>query len=96
MEKRLFEVKGKRNIQVKQVPIEGAKITKDDCWILDEGKGGKILVYVPRGASMMERFKANDAANQIRDEDHAGHGTVEKISKLNFSFDANFGKVNAV
>ena len=62
--------------------IDGAKINKADCWILDEGKGGKILVYMPPGASKMEQFKANDAANQIRDEDHAGGATVQIISKL--------------
>ena len=81
VEKRLFEVKGKRNIKVKQVAIDGAKINKADCWILDEGKGGKILVYMPPGASKMEQFKATNAANQIRDEDHAGSATVEILSR---------------
>ena len=86
VEKRLFEVKGKRNIKVKQVTIEGGKINKSDCWILDEGKGGKILVYMPPGASKMEQFKATHAANQIRDEDHAGSATVEILSKLYIRF----------
>ena len=83
VEKRLFEVKGKRNIKVKQVTIDGAQINKADCWILDEGKGGKILVYMPPGASKMEQFKATNAANQIRDEDHAGSATVEILSMTN-------------
>ena len=81
VEKRLFEVKGKRNIKVREVPIDGAKINKSDCWILDQGKDGKLLVYMPAGASKMEQFRATQAANQIRDEDHAGSATVEIISK---------------
>lgn len=81
VEKRLFEVKGKRNIKIKQVAIEGGNINKCDCWIFDEGKGGKILVYMPPGASKMEQFKATNAANQIRDEDHAGSADVEIISE---------------
>ena len=83
VEKRLFEVKGKRSIKIKEVPIDGASINKSDCWILDQGKDGKILVYMPPGASKMEQFKATDAANQIRDEDHAGSATVEILSMKN-------------
>ena len=82
VEKRLFEVKGKRNIKIRQVNIEGANVCKSDCWILDQGKDGKILVYMPPGASKMEQFKATHAANQIRDEDHAGSATVEILSML--------------
>ena len=47
---------------------------------LYECKDGKILVYMPPGASKMEQFKATHAANQIRDEDHAGSATVEILS----------------
>ena len=81
VEKRLFEVKGKRNIKVKLVDFDGSKVNKSDCWILDEGKGNIIWVYMPAGASKMEQFKATAAANQIRDEDHAGNAEVEIISK---------------
>ena len=93
VEKRLFEVKGKRNIKVKQVAIDGAQINKADCWILDGGKGESILVYMPPGASKMEQFKATNAANQIRDEDHAGSADVEILSEqlgdnVNRFFDA--------
>ena len=80
VEKRLFEVKGKRNIKIRQMSIDDPNINKSDCWILDEGKGGNILVYMPPGASRMEQFKATNAANQIRDEDHAGNATVEILS----------------
>ncbi len=56
-----------------------SSLNKEDCFILDGGKGQEILVYMPDGASRMERFKATQAANEIRDEDHAGDGTVEII-----------------
>ena len=83
VEKRLFEVKGKRSIKVQQVALDGAKINKSDCWILDEGKGNTIWVYMPSGASKMEQFKATQAANQIRDEDHAGKSKVEILCRSN-------------
>ena len=80
VEKRLFLVKGKRNIiRVKQVAFCLSSLNKSDSFILDCGKGQDILVYMPEGSSRMERFKATQIANDIRDEDHAGNATVEII-----------------
>lgn len=76
VEKRLFQVKGKRNIKVKQVDLDPSALNKNDCFILDCGKGHDVLVYMPKGSSRMERFKATRAANEIRDEDHAGDANV--------------------
>ena len=53
-----------------------SSLNKTDCFILDCGKGQDIFVYMPEGSSRMERFKGTQAANAIRDEDHAGEGTV--------------------
>ena len=47
-------------------------------------KGHDILVYMPPGARRMERFRATTAANEIRDEDHAGEGEVVIIGKSHF------------
>ena len=44
-------------------------------------KGNDILVYMPPGSRRMERFRATTAANEIRDEDHAGDGEVIIIGK---------------
>merc|ERR1719470_387190 len=77
VEKRLFRVKGKRNVQVKQVPIDISSMNQSDCFILDGGKGHPLLVFMPPGARKMEQFRAVQVANQIRDEDHAGHAVVE-------------------
>ncbi|XP_059094950.1 gelsolin, cytoplasmic-like isoform X1 [Tigriopus californicus] len=79
--KRLFQVKGKRNIKVKQVPMSPESMNKSDCFILDLGRDHDVLVYMPPGARKMERFKATQTANEIRDEDHAGEGTVEIIDE---------------
>ena len=57
-------------------------LNKSDCFILDLGKGHDILVYMPAGARRMEKFKATQAANEIRDEDHAGDANVEIIGKM--------------
>ena len=38
VEKRLFQVKGKRNIKVRQVDLTSASMNKADCFILDLGK----------------------------------------------------------
>jgi len=81
VEKRLFRVKGKKNVQVKQVPLDIASMNKSDCFILDGGKNHPILVYMPPGARKMEQFRAVQVANEIRDEDHAGNAEVEVIDQ---------------
>ena len=39
------------------------------------------MVYMPPGARTMEKFRATTAANEIRDEDHAGAGEVVIIGE---------------
>jgi hypothetical protein len=39
------------------------------------------LVYLPNGARRVEKFKASQAALEIKNEDHAGHGNVEIIGR---------------
>ena len=54
-------------------------------------KGHDILVYMPPGSRRMERFRATTAANEIRDEDHAGEGEVVIIGKsLVWVFEKDF------
>jgi len=88
VEKRLFRVKGKKNVQVKQVPLDIASMNKSDCFILDGGKDHPILVYMPAGCRKMEQFRAVQVANEIRDEDHAGHAEVEVCDQ----YSDNMGK----
>lgn len=76
-EKRLFQVKGSKNIRVKQVTPSIASMNKGDCFILDVKK--TIYVYVGEKSRRTERMKAIAAANQIRDQDHGGKPRVEII-----------------
>ena len=46
---------------------------------------------MPPGSRRMERFRATTAANEIRDEDHAGEGEVVIIGKsLVWVFEKDF------
>ena len=56
---------------MKQVDFCLSSLNKCDAFILDGGKEQTIFVYMPSGASNLEKFKATQVANEIRDEDHA-------------------------
>lgn len=77
--KKLYQVKGKRNVRVKQVECSIAKMNKGDCFILEAGKN--IYVYVGVKAKRVERLKAITAANLIRDQDHGGGAKVQIIDE---------------
>lgn len=76
-EKKLYQVKGARNVRVKQVDPIIFSMNNGDCFILDVGKN--IYIYTGTKSSRIERLKAVAAANQIRDDDHAGHSKVQII-----------------
>lgn len=85
VELKLLQVKGKRNVRVRQVPLDVASMNKGDCFILDGGR--KIFVYVGSGSKRIERLKAIQAANQVRDQDHAGKAKIVILGTLgNSSF----------
>ncbi|XP_055532240.1 gelsolin, cytoplasmic-like isoform X2 [Wyeomyia smithii] len=73
-EKRLFHVKGSKNVRVRQVALGIASMNKGDCFILDAGNA--IYVYVGPRSKRVEKIKAISAASQIRDQDHAGRANV--------------------
>lgn len=79
-EKRLFQVKGKRNVRVRQVALSVSSMNKGDCFILDAGKD--IHVYVGTNAKRVEKLKAISAANQIRDQDHNGRASVHILDEF--------------
>lgn len=82
-EKRLFQVKGKKNIRVRQVDLSVAAMNKGDCFILDAGNN--IYVYVGQKSKRVEKMKAISAANQIRDQDHNGRSSVHIVGKFHCS-----------
>ncbi|XP_055384531.1 gelsolin isoform X2 [Condylostylus longicornis] len=79
-EKRLFQVKGKKNVRVRQVNLSVSSMNKGDCFILDAGND--IYVYVGSGSKRVEKLKAISAANQIRDQDHNGRAKVNIIDEF--------------
>ena len=97
VERRLFKVKGNRNVNVSEVrlnrrckdvsmcvlevPMAASSLNKSDCFILDLGKNHNILVLMPPSARRMEKFRANQVASEIRDEDHAGNAEIKLIGK---------------
>jgi gelsolin len=62
------------------VNLEASAMNKGDCFILDAGK--EIFLYVGQKSKRIERLKAISAANQIRDQDHAGRTPVHIIGML--------------
>ncbi|XP_055848668.1 gelsolin isoform X2 [Episyrphus balteatus] len=84
-EKRLFQVKGKRNVRVRQVNLSVSSMNKGDCFILDAGS--EIYVYVGIQAKRVEKLKAISAANQIRDQDHNGRAKVNVIDEFSSGSD---------
>ncbi|KAL1516715.1 hypothetical protein ABEB36_000590 [Hypothenemus hampei] len=76
---RLFQVKGSKNIRVKQVDPKVSSMNKGDCFILDTGND--IYVYVGANARRTEKLKATAAANQIRDQDHSGRSRISIIDE---------------
>ncbi|XP_060516326.1 gelsolin-like [Cylas formicarius] len=79
-ETRLFQVKGARNIRVKQVVPNISSMNKGDCFILDTGNN--IYIYVGTKAKRVEKLKATAAANQIRDQDHSGKSKVVIVDEF--------------
>ncbi|XP_063899283.1 gelsolin [Helicoverpa armigera] len=84
-EKRLLQVKGKRNIRTRQVDPVFSSMNKGDVFILDVGND--VLVYVGESARNVEKLKAISVANQIRDQDHNGRARVEIVDQYSSDVD---------
>lgn len=72
--KRLLQVKGKRRVRAKEVPLSVDSMNKGDCFILDAGP--TVYLWVGEKSSRMERIKAIGMANSVRDQDHAGKSKI--------------------
>lgn len=90
--KRLFQVKGAKNIRLRQVELAVSAMNKGDCFILDADRD--IYVYVGPKANRIEKLKAINVGNDIRDQDHAGRATVHIIDEFSSLVDQeNFFKL---
>ncbi|XP_050098465.1 gelsolin-like isoform X1 [Anopheles aquasalis] len=79
-ERRMFQVKGAKNVRVRQVPLSIGSMNRGDCFILDAGYD--IYVYVGASAKRIEKIKAISAANQIRDQDHSGRAKLHILDEF--------------
>ena len=55
-------------------------MNKGDCFVLDAGK--TIYVYMGNGSKKVERLKAIQAANLVRDQDHGGKAKIVILGKI--------------
>ncbi|XP_015765697.1 PREDICTED: advillin-like [Acropora digitifera] len=78
-EKRLFHVKGKRNVRVSQVELHYSSLNKGDVFILDEG----MTIHCWNGSqcSRTERMKGIEVARRIRDEERGGKAKLVIIDE---------------
>ncbi|KAJ0169360.1 hypothetical protein K1T71_015244, partial [Dendrolimus kikuchii] len=83
--KRMFQVKGKRNVRVRQVDPLISSMNKGDCFVLDIDQS--IYVFVGERAKNVEKLKAISFANQVRDQDHSGRGRVEIVDQYSSDVD---------
>ncbi|XP_034508560.1 macrophage-capping protein [Ambystoma mexicanum] len=77
--KKLYVVKGKKNIRATEVDLSWASFNKGDCFILDLGE--KIFAWCGSQSNILERNKAKDLANQIRDCERKGKAKVEIVQE---------------
>ncbi|XP_076311001.1 gelsolin, cytoplasmic-like isoform X1 [Tachypleus tridentatus] len=75
----MMQVKGRHNVRAFQVDLNVDSMNKGDCFILDAGPN--IYIWVGPGSRHMERIKAIQVANGIRDDIHAGRGQISIIDE---------------
>ncbi|KAG8192852.1 hypothetical protein JTE90_014629 [Oedothorax gibbosus] len=75
--KRLLRVKGRRNVRLHEMPLDVTSMNNGDCFILESGNS--VFIYTGSQSGRMERIKAIQAANAIRDDVHCGRSQVKII-----------------
>lgn len=78
--KRLFLIKGSKNIRLRQVELAVSAMNKGDCFILDADRD--VYVWVGPKANRIEKLKAINVGNDIRDRDHNGRATVHIVDEF--------------
>ncbi|KTF76269.1 hypothetical protein cypCar_00038790, partial [Cyprinus carpio] len=77
--KRLYQIKGKRNIRAKEVDLSWKSFNKGDCFILDLGE--TIVSWIGSQANIFEKQKVREIAALIRDTDRHGKAQITSISE---------------
>ncbi|XP_072541236.1 macrophage-capping protein-like [Salminus brasiliensis] len=74
---RLYEIKGKKNIRVKEVELSWRSFTRGDCFILDLGQ--TIVSWSGSKANVFERQKVQEISALIRDSDRNGKSEIQHL-----------------
>ncbi|XP_074188370.1 macrophage-capping protein isoform X2 [Rhinolophus sinicus] len=76
--RKLYQVKGKKNIRATERPLSWDSFNTGDCFILDLGQN--IFVWCGGKSNILERNKARDLALAIRDSERQGKAQVEIVT----------------
>ncbi|RYR77067.1 hypothetical protein Ahy_A01g001545 [Arachis hypogaea] len=87
---RLFEVKGKHVVHVREVPFARSSLNHDDVFILDTES--KIFQFNGSTSSIQERAKALEVVQYIKDTYHDGKCDIAAIEDGKLMADAESGE----
>nr|XP_036868071.1 macrophage-capping protein isoform X2 [Manis javanica] len=76
--KKLYQVKGKKNIRATEQALSWDSFNTGDCFILDLGQN--IFTWCGAKSNILERNKARDLALAIRDSERQGKARVEIVT----------------
>ncbi|KAM9440917.1 macrophage-capping protein-like [Clarias gariepinus] len=76
---RLYQVKGKRNIRVREVELSWRSFNSGDCFILDLGQ--LIISWTGSKSSVFERQKVHQVATLIRDTERNGKAHIHDVTQ---------------
>ncbi|PIK60974.1 villin, partial [Apostichopus japonicus] len=84
-QKRLFKVKGRRNIRVLQVDFKWESFNQGDVFIIDLGP--VIYVWNGKDSNRIERLKGTEVAQNIRDDEHGGRSKIHIVDGSRTEYD---------
>ncbi|CAF0996101.1 unnamed protein product [Brachionus calyciflorus] len=83
--KKLYMVKGVKNVRIVQVPLLSSSLNKSDIFILEDGLD--LYQWCPPKANRSEKIIATKFTRQIRDNEHGGKSKIH----LQEDWDSNEG-----
>ncbi|XP_031452887.1 macrophage-capping protein isoform X3 [Phasianus colchicus] len=75
--RRLYQVKGRRNIRATERDLSWASFNTGDCFILDLGE--TIFTWCGARSNVLERSRAQELAAAIRDSERGGKACLEMV-----------------
>lgn len=78
-EKRLFQVKGKKNIRVGQVECKCSSLNQGDTFVLDCGRN--LYVWIGPKSEKKEKLGGVETAQRIRDDERGGKAHIHVVEE---------------